>query len=50
MRGRYVVFQEDQTLGPFDRASQFKGTSDDVFELMSVPLSLVAHKCRGENR
>ena len=40
MRSKDVVFQEDQTLGDFDKANQSKGTSDDFIELVPIPLSL----------
>ena len=40
VRSRDVVFQEDQTLGDFDKANQSKGTSDDFIELVPIPLSL----------
>ena len=37
---RDVVFQEDQTLGDFDKAKKSKGTSDDLVELVPIPSSL----------
>ena len=40
VRSKDVVFQEDQTLGDFDKANQSKGTSDDFIELVPIPLSL----------
>ena len=40
VRSRDVVFQEDQTLGDFDKANQSKGTSDYFIELVPIPLSL----------
>ena len=39
VRSRDVVFQDDQTLGDFDKANQSKGTSDDFIELVPIPLS-----------
>ena len=40
MKSRDVVFQENQTLGDFDKANQSKGTSDDFIELVPIPPSL----------
>ena len=35
-----MVFQEDQTLGDFNKANQSKGTSDDFIKLVPIPPSL----------
>ena len=35
-----MVFQEDQTLGHFDKAKKSKGTSYDFVELVPIPPSL----------
>ena len=40
VRSKDVVFQEDQTLGDFDKTNQSKGTSDDFIQLVRIPLSL----------
>ena len=40
VRSRDVVFQEDQTLGDFDKTNQSKGTSDDFIQLVPILLSL----------
>ena len=40
MRSKDVVFQDDQTLGDFNKANQSKGTSDDFIELIPIILSL----------
>nr|CAN73902.1 hypothetical protein VITISV_024051 [Vitis vinifera] len=37
---RDVVFQENQTLGDFDKAKKSKGTSDEFIELVPIPSSL----------
>ena len=40
VRSKDVVFQDDQTLGDFNKANQSKGTSDDFIELIPILLSL----------
>lgn len=45
MRSRDVIFQEDQTLEDFDKIKWFKGTSDDLIELVPIP-SLLTKKIR----
>ena len=40
VRNRDVVFQDDQTLGDFDKVNQSKGTNNDFIELVPIPLSL----------
>ena len=40
VRSKDVIFQEDQTLGDFDKTNQSKGTSDDFIQLVPIPLSL----------
>ena len=40
VKSRDVVFQENLTLGDFDKANQSKGTSDDFIELVPIPPSL----------
>ena len=38
VRNRDVVFQDDQTLGDFDKVNQSKGTNNDFIELVPIPL------------
>ena len=40
VKSRDMVFQEDQTLGHFDKAKKSKGTSYDFVELVPIPPSL----------
>ena len=43
-----MVFQEDQTLGDFDKAKQSKDTSNEFIELVPIPLSLEQPKSEEE--
>ena len=43
-----MVFQEDQTLGDFDKAKQSKDTSNEFIELVPIPLSLEQPKSEKE--
>ena len=43
-----MVFQEDQTLGDFDKAKQSKDTSNEFIEWVPIPLSLEQPKSEEE--
>ena len=48
VRNRDVVFQDDYTLGDFDKTNQSKGTSDDFILLAPIPPSLKQPKNEDE--